>query len=92
MIRSRLDDVLGAVRKLTPDLWRPLTEPSATVADEGQSGRLGIHGVGDVGEIAKRRVPMVWLVHGLRSLSGPYIFYIIGLWEFQVASECRYDE
>jgi putative ABC transport system permease protein len=72
---SRLDDgALGPVRELTPDLrWR-LTEPGAIVVDQGELDRLGIHGVGDVAEITNQRVRVVGLVHGLRSLSGPYIF------------------
>jgi putative ABC transport system permease protein len=75
VIGSRLDDnALGAVRELTPELRRKLSEPGAIVVDEGELGRLGIHGVGDVGEITSHRVRVVGLVHGLRSLSGPYIF------------------
>jgi putative ABC transport system permease protein len=75
VIGSRLDeDSLGAVRELTPDLrWR-LTEPGAIVVDENELGRLGIRGVGDVAEIANQRVRVVGLVHGLRSLSAPYVF------------------
>jgi putative ABC transport system permease protein len=75
VIGSRLDDdALGAVRELTPDLrWR-LTEPGAVVVDEQDLSRLGIRGVGDVAEIANQRVRVVGLVHGVRSLSGPYVF------------------
>jgi putative ABC transport system permease protein len=72
---SRLDDgALGPVRELTPDLRRRLTEPGAIVVDQGELDRLGIHGIGDVAEITNQRVRVVGLVHGLRSLSGPYIF------------------
>jgi putative ABC transport system permease protein len=72
---SRLDDdALGPVRELTPDLRRRLTEPGAIVVDKGELDRLGIHGVGDVAEVTNQRVRVVGLVHGLRSLSGPYIF------------------
>jgi putative ABC transport system permease protein len=75
VIGSRLDDdALGAVQELTPELRRKLTEPGSIVVDEGELSRLGIRGIGDVGEISNRRVRVVGLVHGLRSLSGPYIF------------------
>jgi putative ABC transport system permease protein len=75
VIGSRLDDnALGAVRELTPDLRLRLTEPGAIVVDEGELGRLGIRGVGDMAEIGKHRVRVVGLVHGVRSLSGPYVF------------------
>jgi putative ABC transport system permease protein len=75
VIGSRLDDdALGPVRELTTDLRRRLTEPGAIVVDEGELDRLAIHGVGDVAEITNQRVRVVGLVHGLRSLSGPYIF------------------
>jgi putative ABC transport system permease protein len=75
VIGSRLDDdSLGAVRELTPELRRKLSEPGSIVVDEGELGRLGIGGIGDVGEITSHRVRVVGLVHGLRSLSGPYIF------------------
>jgi putative ABC transport system permease protein len=75
VIGSRLDDdALGAVRELTPELRRKLSEPGSIVVDAGELDRLGIHGVGDVGEITNQRVRVVGLAHGLRSLSGPYIF------------------
>jgi putative ABC transport system permease protein len=75
IIGARLeDDALGAVAELTPELRARLTEPGAVVVDEGELGRLGIHGVGDVAEVSGRRVRVVGLVHGLRSLAGPYVF------------------
>jgi putative ABC transport system permease protein len=75
VIGSRLeDDALGAVHELTPALRRKLSEPGSIVVDEGELGRLGISGIGDVGEITGQRVRVVGLVRGLRSLSGPYIF------------------
>jgi putative ABC transport system permease protein len=75
VIGSRLDDdALGAVHELTPELRRKLSEPGSIVVDEGELGRLGISGIGDFGEITSQRVRVVGLVHGLRSLSGPYIF------------------
>jgi putative ABC transport system permease protein len=75
VIGSRLEDnSLGAVDELTPELRSRLTEPGAIVVDQSELGRLGLKGVGDVAEIAGRRVRVVGLVHGLRSLAGPYIF------------------
>ncbi len=75
VIGSRLEDnSLGAVDELTPELRSRLTEPGAIVIDESEVGRLGLQEVGDVAEISGRRVRLVGLVRGLRSLAGPYIF------------------
>jgi putative ABC transport system permease protein len=68
------DDALGALRELTPALRARLAEPGAIIVDEGELDRLGIHGVGDVAEVTSRRVRVVGLVRGLRSLAGPYVF------------------
>jgi putative ABC transport system permease protein len=68
------DDGLGIVDELTPELRSLLTEPGAIVVDEGEQERLGIKGVGDGAEITGIRVRVVGLVHGLRSLAGPYVF------------------
>lgn len=74
-IGSRLEDgSMGYVNELSPDLRRKLTEPGAIVVDEGELERLGLRGVGDHGEINGRRVRVVGLVNGLKSLAGPYIF------------------
>lgn len=76
VIGSRLDDdSLGAVTALTPELRERLTEPNSIVVDEGELGRLGLsHGIGEYGEILGRRVRVVGLIHGYKSLAGPYIF------------------
>src|SRR5262249_4867381 len=75
VIGSRLEDgSLGALRELTPDLRARLTEPGAIAVDEGELDRLGLKGVGDVAEITGQRVRIVGLVHGLKSLAGPYVF------------------
>jgi putative ABC transport system permease protein len=75
VIGSRLDDdSMGAVKELTPELRARLTEPGSIIVDEAELDRLGINGVGDVAEISGRRVRVVGLVKGLRSLAGPYIF------------------
>jgi putative ABC transport system permease protein len=67
-------DAMGALRELGPELRARLAEPGAILVDEGELTRLGIHGVGDTAEITSQRVRVVGLVHGLRSLSGPYVF------------------
>ena len=68
------DDALGAVRELTPQLRRLLSEPGSVVADETELGRLGFTGVGDVAEVMGRRVRLVGVVRGLKSLAAPYLF------------------
>lgn len=75
VIGCQLDDAaLGSVNELTPDLRARLTEPGAIVVDEKELDRLGINGVGDVAEVSGRRVRVVGLVKGLKSLAGPYVF------------------
>lgn len=75
LIGSRLeDDALGAIRDLTPELRFRLTEPGAIVVDETEQERLGITGVGHVAEVMGCRVRVVGFVHGLRGLTGAYIF------------------
>jgi putative ABC transport system permease protein len=79
IIGSRLEDgALGLLRELTPDLRTRLTEPGAVVVDEGELSRLGLKGVGDIAEVSGHRVRVVGLVHGLRSLAGPYVFCSLG--------------
>src|SRR5262249_21350416 len=51
-----------------------LSVTGAVVVDESELGRLGIRGVGDTAEIMGRRVRVVGLVKGYRSLRGPHIF------------------
>ena len=75
VIGSRLaDDALGHIDKLTPELRDKLTEPGAIVVDESDMDRLGVRGVGDVGEVTGHRVKVVGLTRGLKSLAGPYVF------------------
>jgi putative ABC transport system permease protein len=79
VIGGRLHDgALGALRELTPELREQLTEPGAVVVDEAELGRLGIRRVGDQAEIGGRHVRVVGLVHGLKSLAGPYVFCSAG--------------
>src|SRR6185312_6852144 len=65
---------LGALTDLTPQMRTDLTEPGAVVVDESELERLGIRGVGDVAEIYGHRVSVVGLVHGFKSVGGPYVF------------------
>ncbi|OAI50534.1 hypothetical protein AYO44_17690 [Planctomycetaceae bacterium SCGC AG-212-F19] len=64
----------GTVDELTPDLrWR-LTEPGSVVVDEADCETLGIRGAGATGEVNGHRVRVVGTVHGLKGLSGPFLF------------------
>src|SRR5436190_463921 len=75
VIGSRMsDDALGAVDLLTPELRAALTERDAIVVDESDLDRLGIKGIGDTAEVSGKRVRVVGLTHGLKSLAGPYVF------------------
>src|SRR5207244_9257860 len=69
------DDALGWVNALTPELRRLLTEPDAVVIDESEFDRLGLKtGIGETGEIGGRKVRVVGLIRGYKSLAGPYVF------------------
>jgi putative ABC transport system permease protein len=75
VIGSRLArGALGAVSDLTPQMRTLLSEPGAVVVDESELARLGVSGKGGVAEVAGRRVRVVGLVHGLKSLGPPYVF------------------
>jgi putative ABC transport system permease protein len=69
---------LGVLRELTPELRARLSEPGACVVDESELERLGINGIGDIAEVSGRRVRIVGLVHGFKSLAGPYVFCSVG--------------
>jgi putative ABC transport system permease protein len=74
VLGSRLNEnSIGAIDELTPDLRTKLTEPGAIVVDRSELGRLNIKGVGDTAEISGRRVHVVGLVDGLKSLAGPFV-------------------
>jgi putative ABC transport system permease protein len=76
VIGSRLEEeALGVVSDLTPGMRTLLTEPGAVVVDESEVERLGVPGVGGVGEVAGQRVRVVGLVQGLKSLGPPYVFF-----------------
>jgi putative ABC transport system permease protein len=68
------DESLGNVDMLSPELRSRLTEHGAIVIDESELGRLGVSGVGDYAEITGRRVRVVGLTKGIKSLAGPYVY------------------
>jgi putative ABC transport system permease protein len=77
VVGSRLDpQSLSAVEFLRndPELLGRLAEPFTVAVDESDLGRLGIHGIGDQADVFGKRVRVVGLVRGYRSLGGPYIF------------------
>jgi putative ABC transport system permease protein len=79
VIGGRLhEDSLGALRELTCELRERLTEPGAVVVDQAELERLGVRKVDDIAEISGQRVRVVGLVHGLKSLAGPYVFCSVG--------------
>ena len=65
---------LGAPEQLGPELRARLAEPDTIVVDQSELSRLGIEGIRDYAEINGRRVRVVGLVSGLKSLGGPYVF------------------
>src|SRR5262249_23239223 len=75
VVGSRLaPEALGAMRQLTPELRARLTEPGSVVLDRSELDRLGVKGVDECAQINGKRVRIVGLVDGLKSLTGPYIF------------------
>ncbi len=68
------EKALGALADLTPDMRTRLTEPGAVVVDASELDRLGIHGIGDAAEVYGHRVSVVGLLHGFKSVGGPYVF------------------
>jgi putative ABC transport system permease protein len=75
IVASKLEeDSLGRVKELTPDMCAKLSQPMSVVVDESDLDRLGVTGVGDTAEVAARRVTVVGLTRGIKSLGGPYVF------------------
>jgi putative ABC transport system permease protein len=75
IIGSRLaPDSLGAIDALTPQMREDLMEPGTVVVDESDLSRLGVKGVGDIGEVQFHRVKVVGVTRGIKSLAGPYVF------------------
>ena len=63
------------MRDLTREMRVLLTEPGAVVVDEREVGRLGLkHGIGEAAEVMGHKVRVVGLVHGFKSIWGPYVF------------------
>lgn len=67
---------LAAVEGLRqqPDLMAKLNEPFTVAVDESELGRLNISGIGVDADILGKRVTVVGLVRGYKSLGGPYVF------------------
>lgn len=76
IIGARLEaGALGCVNDLTPEMRTRLTEPGAVVVDEAELDRLGLqHGIGETAEVVGHKVRVVGLVHGFKSIWGPYVF------------------
>jgi putative ABC transport system permease protein len=76
--RLGLDDPekrpMGAIKELTPELRCLIQEPGAIICDESEKSRLGITGVGDTAEVSGTRVRVVGIVHGMKSIAGPFVF------------------
>jgi putative ABC transport system permease protein len=68
------ENSLGAVDELTPKLRTLLTEPGSVVIDDSELDRLSISGIGATSEINGHRVRVVGMVHGLKSIAGPYVY------------------
>lgn len=69
------DDACGAIQALTPELRQRLTEPDSVIVDRSELNRLGLDaGVGQTAEILGKKVRVVGLVNGYKSLAGAYVF------------------
>jgi putative ABC transport system permease protein len=65
---------MGMVKELTPEMRCKLQEPGAVICDDSEKKRLDIKKVGDIAEVSGCRVRVVGMVHGLKSIAGPFIF------------------
>jgi putative ABC transport system permease protein len=75
VVGSQLGEhALGPITDLTPEMRSRLMEPGAVVVDAAELERLGIQGVGDSAEVFGHRVSVVGLLHGFKSVGGPYVF------------------
>ncbi len=70
VVGSRLEPgALGALRDLTPEMRAGLTEPGTVVIDASDRANLGLmRGLGEVAEVSQRRVRVIGLVRGPRSI------------------------
>jgi putative ABC transport system permease protein len=76
IVGGRLNpDSLGAVSELRarPELMTLLAEPGTVAIDETELTRLGVQKIGDQAEVLGRRVRLAGVVHGYKSLGGPYV-------------------
>jgi len=75
LIGCRLDEEsLGAIRALTPELRRRLSEPMTLVGDDSDLGQLGRSEAGDRAEVSGRTVRIVGRVAGIKGLGAAYLF------------------
>jgi putative ABC transport system permease protein len=76
IVGARLEhSSLGAVSDLSPAMRTLLTEPGAIVVDQMELERLGLkHGIGDTAEVMGHKVRVVGLIHGFKSIWGPFVF------------------
>lgn len=76
IIGARLEQsALGPVNDLSPEMRTLLTEPGSVVVDDTELDRLGLqHGIGETAEVFGHKVRIVGLVHGFKSIWGPYVF------------------
>ena len=77
VVGTRLDpDSLAAVEavRIDKDLLARLSEYGAVAVDESELSRLGINKIGEDADVLGVRVRVVGLVHGYKSLGGPYVF------------------
>lgn len=65
----------GMIADLPNELRLRLTEPGTVVVDESDLNGLGLtQGVGEIVEISKKRVRVVGIVQGVRSITTPYVY------------------
>lgn len=77
VVGSRMDpESLAAVEYLRthPDLRAKLNEPFSVAIDASELKRLDVDAIGDEADIFGKRVKIVGLVEGYKSLGGPYVF------------------
>src|SRR5262245_46125145 len=81
-----MDDSIGPIRAIPPELRHKLTEQGAVVVDESELERLNIENAAELladgkaatAKINGQPVRVVGLVQGMRSIAGPYVFCSLG--------------
>ncbi len=66
-------DALGCPRSMRASLCASLAEPMAVIVDEGEIEKLG-SALGHIAELNGKRVRVVGVTRGLRSIGSPYVF------------------